>query len=199
MVRRYGSKNVAVIIVPAMPRAANGVSAPMISRMPPINWVSIVVSPSQMGMPNSAATLPGASVAATVLNESKDNKQTQKEKRRCYPGVQHDWKHQVLQFSVKHCDSPYRPIPAAEHGLRSTEHPLCLVDVAPYPGRGRDSAHDRMLSLEKVPVCMLARRGIATANVAARLALAKSDPKSSFDQALFAGVGRFLRRKTLGR
>ena len=52
---------VAVIIVPAMPRAANKVSAPRINRMPPMNWVSIVANLGHTGMPNSAANSDGRS------------------------------------------------------------------------------------------------------------------------------------------
>ena len=76
-----------------------------------------------------------------------------------------------------------------------TKGTLCLVDIAPYPSRRWDSAHDGMLCFMEVPGRVLARRGIATANVAARLALAKSDPKSSLDQALFTRVGSSLRGK----
>jgi len=72
------------------------------------------------------------------------------------------------------------------------------MDITPYPSRRRDSAHDRMLCLLEVPVRVLARRGIATANVAARLALAKSYPKRSLRQALFTRVGSLLRGKVLG-
>jgi hypothetical protein len=46
---------------------------------------------------------------------------------------------------------------------------------------------------------VLARRRIATANVAARLAFAKSDPKGALAQALLAGIGRSLRREIRGR
>jgi hypothetical protein len=42
------------------------------------------------------------------------------------------------------------------------------MDEAPYPSRGRDGAHHRMLRLMKISGRMLARRGIATADVAAR-------------------------------
>jgi hypothetical protein len=46
---------------------------------------------------------------------------------------------------------------------------------------------------------VLARGGIATADVAARLALAKRNPNSSFSQALFTGIGSSLPGKVLGR
>jgi hypothetical protein len=46
--------------------------------------------------------------------------------------------------------------------------------------------------------CVLACGGVATANMTARLALAKSNPKSSFNEALLTGTGRFQRRKILG-
>jgi hypothetical protein len=44
---------------------------------------------------------------------------------------------------------------------------------------------------------VLARRRIATANVAAGSALAKSNPKRALDQALLAGVRSSLRREIL--
>ena len=59
------------------------------------------------------------------------------------------------------------------------EHTLCLMNIAPYPSRRRDSAHDRMLRLMEMFSRVLACRGIATANVAARLALAKSNPNGA--------------------
>ena len=67
------------------------------------------------------------------------------------------------------------------------------MDIAPYPSRGRDSAHDGMLRFMEVLGRVLARRGIATADVAARLALAQSYPKRSLNQALFTRVGSSLR------
>jgi hypothetical protein len=70
---------------------------------------------------------------------------------------------------------------------------LFLMDIAPYPSRGRDSTHDGMLCLMEVLGRVLARRGIATADVAARLTFAKSDPKRSLNQALFTRVGSSLR------
>ena len=79
-----------------------------------------------------------------------------------------------------------------------TKGTLRLMDIAPYPSRRWDSAHDCMLRLMKVPGRVLARRGIATADVAARLALAKRYPKSSLDQALFTRVGSSRWRKVLG-
>jgi hypothetical protein len=45
---------------------------------------------------------------------------------------------------------------------------------------------------------MFARGRIATANMTAGSALAKSNPKSSFNEALLTGTGCFLRRKILG-
>jgi hypothetical protein len=45
---------------------------------------------------------------------------------------------------------------------------------------------------------VLARRRIATADVAAGSALAKSNPKSTLGQALLASIGSFLRREILG-
>jgi hypothetical protein len=59
---------------------------------------------------------------------------------------------------------------------RLTEHTLCVMDVAPGPSRRRDSTHDRVLRLMEVFGRVLARRGITTANVTTRLALAKSNP-----------------------
>jgi hypothetical protein len=43
-----------------------------------------------------------------------------------------------------------------EHTL--TEHTLRLVDIAPYPGRRGNSAHDGMLRLMEVFGCVLPRR-----------------------------------------
>ena len=53
------------------------------------------------------------------------------------------------------------------------------MDIAPCPSCRWNSAHDRMLRLMEVFGRMLALRGITTANVAARLALAKRDPRPS--------------------
>ena len=61
-----------------------------------------------------------------------------------------------------------------------TERALSLMDIAPYPSRGRDSAHDGMLRLMEMFGRVLACRGIATADMAARSALAKSNPNGSF-------------------
>jgi hypothetical protein len=46
---------------------------------------------------------------------------------------------------------------------------------------------------------VLACGGIATADMAAGLALAKRNPNSSFSQTLFTGIGSSLRGKILGR
>ena len=73
------------------------------------------------------------------------------------------------------------------------------MDVAPSPSGRRDSAHDGMLRLMEVFGRVLARRGIATADMAARLALAKSNPNSSLSKALLARTGSSLRGKILGR
>jgi hypothetical protein len=62
-----------------------------------------------------------------------------------------------------------------------TETALRLMDIAPYPSRGRDSAHDGMSRLMEVLGRVLTRRGIATADVAARLALAQSYPKRTLN------------------
>jgi hypothetical protein len=83
--------------------------------------------------------------------------------------------------------------PCGNLGL--TEDTLYLMDIAPCPTRRRDSAHDRMLCLMEVFGRMLAGRGIATANVAARLALPKRDPSSSLSQALLTRARCFLRWK----
>jgi hypothetical protein len=63
------------------------------------------------------------------------------------------------------------------------------MDIAPDPSGGRDSAHDRMLRLMEMFGRVLARRGIATTNVTAGLALAKRNPKSSFRQTLGTRIG----------
>ena len=55
-----------------------------------------------------------------------------------------------------------------------------------------------MLRLVKVLGRVPALRGIATANMAARVALAQRDPHSALRQALLTGVGGSLRRKILG-
>jgi hypothetical protein len=65
--------------------------------------------------------------------------------------------------------------------LELTEDALRLMDIAPYPSRGRDSTHDGMLCLMEVLGRVFARRGIATADVAARLALAQSYPKRTLN------------------
>ena len=82
--------------------------------------------------------------------------------------------------------------------LRLTEDTLRLMDVAPCPSRRRDSSHDRMLCLMEVFGRMLSRRGIATADVAARSALAKRNPNSSLSQALLTRARSSLRRKVFG-
>ena len=77
------------------------------------------------------------------------------------------------------------------------EHILGLVHIAPDPGCRRHSAHHWMLRIMEMFSGMLAGRRIATADVTARSALAKSDPKSALGQALLAGVGSSRRRKIL--
>jgi hypothetical protein len=66
------------------------------------------------------------------------------------------------------------------------------MDITPCPGRRWDSPHDGMLRLMEVFGRVLARGGIATANVAARLALAKSYPNRPLSYALLTRVGSFL-------
>src|SRR4026209_128639 len=75
------------------------------------------------------------------------------------------------------------------------EHILRLVHIAPDPGRWRHSAHHRMLRVVEMFGGMLAGRRIATADVTARSALAKSDPKCPLGQAFLAGIASSLRRK----
>ena len=82
--------------------------------------------------------------------------------------------------------------------LRLTEDTLRLMDVAPCPSRRRDSSHDRMLCLMEVFGRMLSRRGIATADVAARSALANRDPDRPLRQTLLACARCFLRGKVFG-
>jgi hypothetical protein len=81
---------------------------------------------------------------------------------------------------------------------RLNEHTLCLMDIAPCPRCRRDSAHDGMLRLMEMFGCVPPRRGIATANMAARLALAKRNPNGSLGEALLAAVGSLLRGKVFG-
>jgi hypothetical protein len=78
------------------------------------------------------------------------------------------------------------------------EHTLCLMHIAPDPGGRGNSAHHWMLRVMEMFSGVLARRRIATANVAAGSALAKSDPKSTLGQALLAGIGSSLRREIPG-
>jgi hypothetical protein len=78
------------------------------------------------------------------------------------------------------------------------EHTLCLMHIAPDPGGRGNSAHHWMLRVMEMFGGVLARRRIATANVAAASALAKSNPKRALDQAFLAGVRSSLRREILG-
>jgi hypothetical protein len=71
------------------------------------------------------------------------------------------------------------------------------MDIAPGPSRRRDSAHDGMLGLMEVFGRVLAGRGIAAADVAARLTLAKSNPNGPLNETFLAGGGRSVRRKIL--
>jgi hypothetical protein len=72
------------------------------------------------------------------------------------------------------------------------------MDIAPCPSRRRDSTHDGVLRLVKMLGRVLACRGIATADVAARLTLPESDPGHSLNEAFFTRVGGSLRWKALG-
>jgi sporulation-control protein spo0M len=67
------------------------------------------------------------------------------------------------------------------------------MDIAPCPGRRRDCAHDRVVGRMKMLGRVLARRGIAAANVTARLALAKLYPNGSLNQTFLTSIGRFRR------
>ena len=71
------------------------------------------------------------------------------------------------------------------------------MDIAPYPCRGRDGAHDGMLRLTKVLGRVLPTRRIA-ADMAARLAFAKRNPNRSLSRTFLARVESFLWRKILG-
>jgi len=78
------------------------------------------------------------------------------------------------------------------------EHTLCFMHIAPGPSRRRDSAHHWMLHVIEMFAGVLARRRVATADVATGSALAKSNPKRALSQALLAGIGSSLRREILG-
>jgi hypothetical protein len=97
-------------------------------------------------------------------------------------------------FSSDECDAQPLHRGRAAGLIKDT---LRFVDVAPRPGGRRDGAHNRMLRLMEVFGRVLARRGIATADVAARLAFAQSNPKSSLGETLFACARSFLRREIL--
>src|ERR1044072_806102 len=76
------------------------------------------------------------------------------------------------------------------------EAPLRLVDVAPCPRSPRhDGSHDGMTRLMEVLCRVLARRGVAAAHMAARLALPEFDPASAFFEAPLTGVRRSRRWK----
>jgi len=81
-------------------------------------------------------------------------------------------------------DAPIFPYSHTLFGSRAqpgklTEHTLYLMHIAPYPSRRRNSAHDRMLGRMEMFGRVLAGRGIATTDMAARLALPKRNPNSS--------------------
>jgi hypothetical protein len=100
---------------------------------------------------------------------------------------------QMRSYLSKSRGSRYRCVPGlAERGLR-------FVDVAPSPSRWRRCAHDRMLRCLEMLGRVFAGRGVAAADVTARLTLAQRYPHRSFAQALLASIGSFLRRKILAR
>src|SRR5262249_45920288 len=71
------------------------------------------------------------------------------------------------------------------------EAPLRLVDVAPRPQSSRhDGAHHGMPRLMEVLCRVLGGRGVAAADMAARLALPQFDPARSFFQAFLTGARR---------
>src|SRR5258708_6320204 len=79
------------------------------------------------------------------------------------------------------------------------EAPLSLVDVAPRPrSPGHYGSHHGMARLMEVPCRVLAGRGVAAADMAARLALPELDPARAFFQALLTGARR-SRRWEVGR
>src|SRR5208283_5143554 len=71
------------------------------------------------------------------------------------------------------------------------EAPLRHVDVAPRPrGPGHYGSHHGMARLMEVLCRVLAGRGVAAADMAARLALPELDPARAFFQALLTGARR---------
>src|SRR5262249_49145298 len=90
------------------------------------------------------------------------------------------------------------PGPSGTRGILP-EAPLRLVDGAPRPRRpGHDGAHPGMARLMEVLGRVLADRGVAAADMAARLALPELDPARAFFQALLTGAWR-MRRREVGR
>src|SRR6516162_9646560 len=79
------------------------------------------------------------------------------------------------------------------------EAPLRLVDVAPRPrSPWHYGSHHGMARLMEVLCRVLAGRGVAAADMAARLALPELDPTRSFFQAFLTGARR-SRRWKIGR
>src|SRR5262245_32851661 len=90
---------------------------------------------------------------------------------------------------------PGRASPSGTRGILP-EAPLRLVDVAPRPrSPGHDRSHHGMARLVEVLCRVLAGRGVATADMAARLALPELDPARAFFQALLPGARRSRRRE----
>src|SRR5271169_6229796 len=90
---------------------------------------------------------------------------------------------------------------ASPSGTRGVlpEAPLRLVDVAPRPrSAGHYGSHHGMARLMEVLCRVLAGRGVAAADMAARLALPELDPTRAFFQALLTGPRR-SRRWEVGR
>src|SRR6516164_9643882 len=93
---------------------------------------------------------------------------------------------------------PGRASPSGTRGLLP-EAPLRLVDVTPRPrSPGHDGAHHGMARLMEVLGRVLTGRGVAAADMAARLARPEFDPARAFFQALLTGARR-SRRREVGR
>src|SRR3954471_21126224 len=77
--------------------------------------------------------------------------------------------------------------PSEVRGI-SPEAPLGLVNVAPRPRRpGHDGSHHGMARRTEVLCRVLARRGVATSDVAARPALPELDPAGAQNEAILTG------------
>src|SRR5271166_977233 len=88
--------------------------------------------------------------------------------------------------------------PSGNRGILP-EAPLRLVDVAPRPrSPGHYGSHHGMARVMEVLCRVLGGRGVAAADMAARLALPELNPSRTFFQALLTGA-RGSRRWEVGR